>query len=322
MDPLTHTLTGILLARTGLRRAYPRPGLLLALAANAPDMDIVTTAGGSLTYFHYHRWITHSVLLLPVVAALVTLLVCGLRRSMRGFSGAWLIACVAVATHLALDWTNAYGIRLLSPWSNRWFRGDLTGVIDPCIWTVLLAALAAPLIGRLVSAEMGARGGSGAAAAMLGLAFLVVYNGGRALLHSRALDTFEARLYDGAAPERTAAFPAGANPLAWRGVVETDTSYRLYDLNLLDVFDPAECQTVYKPDPSPAIDAARATRTFRWFLEFSQFPLWTVLPADDSPRPEMRVTVRDARFGFSAQALVDAAGRVTKDQFRFGAPRL
>lgn len=322
MDNLTHTLTGILLSRAGLDRYYRKPALLLALAANAPDIDIVAASQGSLAYFHYHRWITHSVLFLPVMAGLTTLLVCALRRSWAGVLHSWLLASIGVASHLVLDWTNAYGVRLLAPWSDHWYRGDLASVIDPWIWAALLLGVLAPMLGRMVSAEMGARPGSGRVAAMLALGFLTAYDGGRSLLHARALETLNSRLYDDAPPARLAAFPEAANPFAWGAVVETISSYKLYDLNLLDNFDPGDAQVVYKPEPSPAIQAARATRTFRVFLPFCEFPLWTVLPAGDAARPETEISVREARFGFSATALVDAKARVLKQWFGFGPPRL
>ncbi len=322
MDPLTHTLTGLLLGRTGLERYYRKPALLLALAANAPDIDIVTASQGSLVYFHYHRWITHSVFFLPVIAGLTTLLICALRRSWKGVWRSWLLSSIAVATHLVLDWTNAYGIRLLAPWSDHWYRGDLASVIDPWIWAALLLGLLGSWLGRMVSAEMGARQSSGRTSAILALAFLAAYDGGRGLLHARALDTLNSRLYSDAPPRRVAAFPEGANPFAWGAVVETDSTFRLYDLNLLDNFDPTDSQIIYKPEASPAIQAARSTRTFRWFLPFCEFPLWTVLPAGDAVQPETEVAVREARFGFTATAFVDAQERVLKQQFRFGPPRL
>ncbi len=322
MDPLTHSLTGVMLARTGLGRLYPRSTLLMILAANAPDIDIVAATGGSLDYLHYHRWITHSVVLLPVMAALTALLICGLRRSLAGFGGAWFAALAAVASHLVLDWTNPYGIRLLSPFSDHWYRGDLTGVIDPFIWFILLAALGAPLLGRLVSSEMGARSGSGRGAALAALLFVSAYDGGRFLLHQRALDTLNARLYDGFPPSRIAAFPGGANPLAWSAWVESETRIHLYELNLLDTFDPAAGREIYKPEPSAAIAAARRTRTFQWFLDFCRFPIWSESPDDETPDPRTRVEVRDARFGFAAVAIVNARGAVVRQGFGFAMPRL
>ncbi len=314
MDPLTHSLTGVMLGRAGLGKLYPRSTILLMLAANAPDIDIVAASGGSLDYLHYHRWITHSVLFLPILAALPALLICGLRRSFQGAARAWLIAAIAVGSHLILDWTNPYGIRLLSPVSERWFRGDLTSIVDVWIWAALLLAIGAPMLGRLVSSEMGARRGSGRGAAWTALAFLCLYDGGRFLLHERAVATLESRLYEGSPPAETAAFPSVANPLAWEGLVETQAYLRLYELNLAGQFDPDGGETFYKPDPSRALLAANATRTFRWFLDFCPYPIWSVAP-DAKLDKTTRVVVRDARFGFSAGALVDAAGRVIEQSF-------
>ena len=38
----------------------------MVVAANLPDVDIISWAGGSLTYIEYHRGIAHSLIALPV----------------------------------------------------------------------------------------------------------------------------------------------------------------------------------------------------------------------------------------------------------------
>ena len=74
MDNLTHTATGLFLARAGLKRWSPGGTAIVILAANAPDIDIVTAIRGSLNYLHYHRHLTHSLLLMPVMAILPVIL--------------------------------------------------------------------------------------------------------------------------------------------------------------------------------------------------------------------------------------------------------
>ena len=64
MDNLTHSLFGLTLARTPLGRAGRGTTAALLLASNAPDIDIVVTAGGSANYLAYHRGPTHG----PLVA--------------------------------------------------------------------------------------------------------------------------------------------------------------------------------------------------------------------------------------------------------------
>src|ERR1700757_3429786 len=122
MDPLTHTATGLFLSRIGLKRWTPLATPILLLAANAPDIDIVTAAGGSLSYLHYHRHLTHSLLAMPAMAIGTVALVALVARKKIHWMGAFLGALIAVATPLLLDLTNTYGVRLLLPFSPRWLR--------------------------------------------------------------------------------------------------------------------------------------------------------------------------------------------------------
>jgi inner membrane protein len=330
MDPLTHTLTGLFLSRAGLNRWTPRASAILMLAANAPDIDVVSAAGGSLSYLHYHRHLTHSLAAMPVMAILPVLLVRGVSRKPVHWLGAFLAALIAVGSHLLLDWTNSYGIRLLLPFSGRWLRLDWTNVVDVWIWAVLLLSLAGPFLARLVGSEIT----SGAARqrypgrgfAIFALVFLLLYNWGRGTLHGRAEAELQTRIYGESAPLRVAALPNEANPLYWRGLAETTDSYAVVGLNLAQPFDPTRAQLFHKADPGPARDAASRSETFQRFLEFSQFPLWRVIPADE-PENSTLVEAMDMRFGsplapaFTAGAIVDSRLRVLRTWFQFGAVR-
>src|SRR5512141_2532080 len=117
MDNLTHTATGLFLARAGLGRGVPHATWILLLAANIPDIDVVCAAGGPLAYLNYHRHLTHAIPLLPVMALLPVLIVRLAARKRvpfgKGFPylRAYAVSGAGVASHLALDFTNIYGIR-------------------------------------------------------------------------------------------------------------------------------------------------------------------------------------------------------------------
>jgi inner membrane protein len=330
LDNITHTLTGLMLSRAGCDRLTPRAAWILLLAANAPDIDIVTTFGGSLNFLHYHRNVTHSLIALPVLAALCVLAVRLVSRRPLRWIGAYLIALIGVASHLVLDLTNVYGVRLLEPFSGRWFRWDLTGVVDFWIWGVLVAAALAPMLARLVNAEIGAGARSGAyrGFAIAALAFLVLYNGARYILHNRAIATLESRVYAGAAPRRVAAFPSNPSLFRWRGLAETAESFILMDIDLRGEFDPASGRTFYKPEASPALEAANRSPVFEEYLRFAQYPFWQVIPAEQTENAT-RVEAMDLRFGdpqspgFVATAIVDSQLRILRAWFQFGraAPR-
>ena len=328
MDPLTHTAAGLFLSRAGLQRWTPLSTPILLLAANAPDIDIVTSAGGSLSYLHYHRHLTHSLAAAPLLAlgTVALVWVCARRRPIH-WAGAFFAALIAVASHLLLDLMNTYGIRLLLPFSDRWLRLDLLHIYDLWIWGVFLLCLGAPFLSRLVGSEIASRDRReplhGRGWAWAALLFVLLYCGGRSILHARAVNELDSRIYDGAQPARTLAVPGPANPWRWKGVVETADFYAVDDLDLLGEFDPTGAAIYRKPAASPAIDAAERLPDFQEFLRFAQFPLWRLSPATDLENGT-EVEVLDMRFGtpqepaFVATATFDANLRPVRSAFRFG----
>jgi inner membrane protein len=329
MDNLTHTAIGLFLSRAGLNRWTPLATPILILAANAPDIDAIAIAGGSLNYLNFHRHVTHSLLAMPVLALLSVALVRLISRKPVDWKGAFFGALIAVGSHLALDWTNIYGIRLLLPFSGEWLRADISSIVDLWIWAVLLLSAAAPFLSRLVGGEIGVsqRGRPyGRGWAIFALLFVLLYDGARGYLHARAVATLDARLYEGGAPLRVFASPSPGNPFTWRGVVETAEGYSVHELNLRQEFDPGAGMVYHKPEAGPFLDAARRTATFRDFLRFSQFPLLRVTPIAE-PEGARQVEAIDMRFasparpGFMATATIDANQRVIGTSFEWGAVR-
>jgi inner membrane protein len=63
------------------------------------------------------------------------------------------LSAIGVFSHPALDWLNTYGIRLLMPFSDTWFRGDSVFIIDPWLWLVFAVGLIAVRRVRSTSAS-------------------------------------------------------------------------------------------------------------------------------------------------------------------------
>jgi len=300
----------------------PQATAILLLAANAPDIDAICGVRGSLAYLKYHRHLTHSLLMAPVMALLPLLIVWLALRKPIGWKMGYLASLAGVVSHLALDLTNVYGVRLLLPFSTRWLRLDLTSVVDPWIWGALLLAVIAPALARLVSSEIGAPVRPGRASAVLALVFLLVYNCGRAVLHGRAQAILDSRIYEESPPRRVAAFPDAVSPFVWRGLVQGEAFYTIFNLDVRKPFDPMFSTSFYQPDNIAIIRIVSKTEPFRVFLDFSQYPVWTITPELDSPG-FLRVQMIDLRFGtprnpgFAAIAIVDEQSRVVRSWFSF-----
>ncbi len=164
MDNATHTVVGVFVAEAALvfRDVRARPSdaptdgirasamLISVLANNAPDIDsayasLLTRPLGSLLH---HRGHTHTLTLVPVLAALALAVTLGVARA-RGMrfdarDKLWLfaLALLGVLVHIGLDATNSYGVHPFWPLYDGWFYGDSIFIIEPLIWAALLPPLA------------------------------------------------------------------------------------------------------------------------------------------------------------------------------------
>jgi inner membrane protein len=146
MDNLTHSLLGLAAAKAGLERLSPGATTACVLAANAPDLDILTVLGGKWFYLHHHRGITHSfvgtlalALLIPCLFYVGDLLIARIRKRPPRvkFLGLALASLIVSASHPLMDWTNNYGVRPFLPWSGDWYYGDLVFIVDPWLWLLI-----------------------------------------------------------------------------------------------------------------------------------------------------------------------------------------
>ncbi len=153
MDNLTHTLFGYAMARAGAERWSRGATATLILSANLPDAEALFQPDlGPGSYLIQHRGLSHSfvgIAILSIAFPMVVWLIAGFRRrppssTSTGPPLRWLglfaATAVGLASHLFLDWLNTYGIRLLLPFDDRFFYGDIAYIIDPWMWLLLAAA--------------------------------------------------------------------------------------------------------------------------------------------------------------------------------------
>ncbi len=324
MDNLTHSLVGVLLARAGLDRLTPHATALCVIAANAPDIDIFAGVDPE-TYLVYHRHLTHSLFMIPVMAAVsvaLTLAWAWLRRRIgrkppneaeARFVRMWAVALIPALSHPLLDLMNSYGIRLWLPFSAHWSRLDLLFIIDLVVWALLLAGVLATW--ALRRKDLRAR------ASLVTLGAFLAYIASAALLHAHIVERLAQRTFDGKKPLEVAAFPAPFGPLSWSAYVRTD-DFELWlpvDFLHLDELDTSAGRKFHAPRQDAATEAAWNTELGRAYRQFTQFPLEI---RDSTPHGETIMLgdfrfVRQRRPGFLCIMQLDQALRVVSTQFDF-----
>jgi inner membrane protein len=286
LDPITHTLFGAVLSRTGLNRKTGLATLTLAGASEFPDVDVFLNFFDRVEGFAHHRGFTHTFLGAPLMAACVLAIVYGMYRLMRwrgrdtrlppDWKRLYIYALIASLFHILLDYSNNYGVRPLSPLDHHWFSWDIVFIIEPLITVPLLFALVLPAFIGLVNREIGAAKPlfPGRASAIASLVFILLVWWVRDYNHRRAITLLNQHLYNDTEPIRVSANPYMLDPFHWLGVVETRDFFQTVDVDTLaGAVDPQEDAATYpKPEETPITIAAKKSRLGRVYLDWARHP--------------------------------------------------
>ncbi|MDW8344503.1 MAG: metal-dependent hydrolase [Verrucomicrobiae bacterium] len=296
MDTLAHGLTGALIGYAGFRQRAGRPALWAALLGSQfPDADIVLMLIGGETYLRWHRGPTHSLLLLPVWAGLITWVMWELSNRRHG-RVLYVTTFVSLLAHVVMDWITSYGTMLLSPLSDRRFELSWVFIVDVYVWALLVTGVVwAAWSNRAIVAR----------AFLLAFCGYVLFCGA-----SREWALRTTPLPPQAA--RVAAFPTPLNPLRWTIIHEDTTGVvRWIHGTRNDTFESYRDERLM-----PQAEETEAVKLFRWFAEFpivERFEQngFTILRYRDlrfrSPMPGGRV--REGLF-IVAHAVFDQNGRL------------
>jgi inner membrane protein len=317
MDNLCHTLTGAALGKAGLARRTRFGMATLMVAANLPDVDVAVFFTDTLPVSFRRGW-THGVLAqvtLPMALAAAVWFI-GRVRPIADVGGTeaagtgqhspapvgthvpqlLLLSYIGLYSHIGMDWLNSYGVRLLMPFSDRWFYGDALYIVDP--WLYLILGGGVWLASR--AARRGAPGHTRPArtALIVAAAYMLAMLGSN--LWARVV------VRDGLvraglpADTRFMVTPVPVNP--FRRDVLVDTGDR-YEKGFL-WFEPAPHfrpagYGVDKGLTGPAAAQALATPRARAFMRWSRFPFLAV----DRSQSRPRLWLNDYRYS-------DATGQV------------
>lgn len=233
MDPLTHALSGALLARAtaqklqqaqGLNPQLPlRTRIIIGFSAAAfPDLDLALRLIDTITYLNWHQGPTHSLILLPAWAFLLSFLFAKLLRHQYSWKLFYLPVCLGIGIHIMGDLITSYGLMLFAPFSTQRFSLPLAFVIDP--WFSLI------IISGLVLSFLFPQKKSFSIYALLAL---VGYIAMLWHLHERALNIGTDYMKNSALHSGTVhALPQPLSPFNWKIIIHQDDSFHLTYANL------------------------------------------------------------------------------------------
>jgi inner membrane protein len=281
LEPITHFLTGAVLARAGFNRKTALATATMTLAAEAPDLDVLWGFKGPVVGFAHHRGFTHSFLGMILVCGVVTgfmYLVWRLRgrkTKIPNLPPRWgllfLFAYIAGLSHILLDYTNNYGVRPFWPFWEKWYSWDIIFIVEPALYVILVAGLVLPVI--FSRHEALPRGRRFAVVALFCVAGLYAV---RDHEHRRAVYALQQLRFKAEMPVRASAYPYYWNIFRWYAVAETKDFFASADIDSrTGELNRSELEFVPKPPETAVTLAAKKCYLGRVYLDWAQYPLVT-----------------------------------------------
>lgn len=336
MDPLTQGLLGAVTAQLGFRRGIGRDASWVAAAAAvaadldgfaAPMLQSMGCNGDDLAGLALHRGVSHSLLVVPVIALVFAWPWWRIRRKLaagRDPPGApppfrLLYACTLAAalSHPLLDLLTSYGIQLFAPITDTRYAIDVVAIIDVFYTGILALTLTACKVTYLVRARPWR---AMLVAAWIGFALSCAYLAAGRLLHDRAV-RIARELAGGETIVRADAYPHLGSILLWRAVVETPDRWIVTRVHHLRDFsaDPPRSAVVPKVDNQ----WTRAARALPEFAVYNWFAMERIRATYARRSGEHVVEFHDMRYSgdpggveslWPLRMTFDAAGKVRSVQ--------
>jgi len=285
VDNLCHTLVGAALGEAGFKRKTAYAGATLMIASNLPDVDVLvfTTSTPSVAF---RRGWTHGVLADALLPIILTAIVVAIARR-RGRHDVrprqiLLLSYVGVLLHVAMDLLNNYGVRLLMPFSQHWFYGDVLFIIDPWLWLMLGVGI---WLARRWRSVRPARG-----ALLVAAGYVLAMMVSARLARADIIDRWQQ--VEGRPPQALMVGPFPVTPLQRQVIIDAGDRYETGTFTWQPRNIRFDARDVPKNDTDSRVALARDAPNIRAFLVWSRFPFWTLEPAGGSTR----VTVGDMRF--------------------------
>jgi inner membrane protein len=281
LEPITHFLTGAVLARAGFNRKTALATATMTLAAEAPDLDVFWGFKGPVVGFAHHRGFTHSFLGLILVSGAVTSFMYmiwrlrGRQTNIPNLPVRWglvlLFSYIAGLSHILLDYTNNYGVRPFWPFWEKWYSRDIVFIVEPALYVILVAGLVLPAIFSRHRALP-----RGRVAAVIALICVAGLYAARDHEHQRSVHALQQQRFKAVAPLQVSVYPYYWDIFRWYAVAETKDFFASADIDSRSgELNGGELEFISKPPETAVTLAAKKCYLGRVYLDWAQYPLVT-----------------------------------------------
>ncbi|EKO3836687.1 metal-dependent hydrolase [Vibrio harveyi] len=229
MDSITQAALGATVAGAiAGKRCNAKVLLTGAALGTLPDLDVILDYGDAVQNTIKHRGFSHSLLVLPPFALLISWLYCRWKPdTFWTLSRVFFLTVSVLVTHTLLDAMTTYGTQLIWPFEG-YFELRNVFIIDPLYTLPLLVAIGVALFSK-------SRGGQWCQAVVL---ISTLYLGGGYASQQIIASRVEQNLMTQSLPNQQVLItPTPFNTLLWRVVVMDDGKYWE---GLASVFDNSE----------------------------------------------------------------------------------
>lgn len=233
MDTITHALSGVLLGRASTSTTPQENKNVLSLkarllagffAAAFPDIDFVARFFGVINYLETHRGITHSFILLPLWALLLSHAFSFISRKKYHWKDFYLVSALGLTIHILGDVITAYGTMFLAPFSMAKFAVPTTFIIDPYFTGIILVSI---ILFKLFATK-------GRTIAVSGLVVLASYISFQGVMHLEARSIAqEYAAKNNISYEKLYVMPQPFSPFHWKMIIQEKNQYHISYIDFL-----------------------------------------------------------------------------------------
>lgn len=241
MDPITHAISGALLATSAAPRQHSRAAALIgAIAGMAPDLDVfIRSAQDPLLNIEYHRHFSHALAFTPIGALLVTLPFFLLFRRRLSFGWIYLFCFLGYIQGGLIDAATSYGTQLWWPFADTRVAWNIVAIIDPLYTLPLLVLLMIAVIKKQPRW------------AWVGIAWGLLYLAMGVVQRDRAEAAITTLAHErGHTPTKLTVKPSVFNNILFRGIYRDSDTYYVDAVRINWLGE----VVIYPGDSTPAID--------------------------------------------------------------------